>query len=357
MSHQSTAIFLGAGASAEFGYPVTSKILPKVIEQWADNGTLFDETNGKERDREDRKKLRTYVTALLPGLSQTSNDDLPLITDVFSLVDHAVANGSAFSPRLSSRELGRFSLLLKQAIFDVLIENWLNDYTDSELEIEQNLGGWLRSLNCPAIVSTNYDTSADEILFHQFFKDCEEDILAGLDFGFAWRDPYVDVIHERPVAPKARLYKLHGSLNRLRCPLCRSAYVNIDGTIAHQAFLAEVADGNTCWCEHARLDIDLVAPSLVRSMRDPHLIQIWQNAFDVLHQASEWIIIGYSLPSEDLMIRDLLIRAYLARKKPPHVTIVQHSEKAHAQYALLFRNCEYRADGMGTFLDQVCSHT
>ena len=46
-----------------------------------------------------------------------------------------------------------------------------------------------------------------------------------VDFGFTWRDPQSGQLHQRPPSPRFAIYKLHGSLNWLRCALCEHTYV------------------------------------------------------------------------------------------------------------------------------------
>ncbi len=71
---------------------------------------------------------------------------------------------------------------------------------------------------------------------------------------------------------------------------------------------------NVCWCG-ARLRSLLVTPSVVRDIRDANLLGIWQAALEDLRRADSWTFIGYSLPSEDIAIRSVLLRAMHSRRK------------------------------------------
>jgi hypothetical protein len=73
--------------------------------------------------------------------------------------------------------------------------------------------------------------------------------------------------------------------------------------------------------------------------------------------ASHWLIVGYSLPAEDIAIRSMLMRAYQARADRPRITVVvkeDQPEPARAlknRYRLLFPECDYFTDGLEAFID------
>jgi hypothetical protein len=177
-----------------------------------------------------------------------------------------------------------------------------------------------------------------------------------MDFGFPWLDTQTAgrTVRARPQNPEMVWFKLHGSLNWLRCPVCEHLYLNPYGKIAHQPFRAKTDGDNTCHCgENARLQLHLVAPSTHRSVRDANLLAVWRNALNLLIQCDHWIMIGYSLPGEDLAIRSMLIRAYHARETPPKITVVQHGMAAQSRYRILFPKHTYHDGGLGAWLDAV----
>jgi hypothetical protein len=118
--------------------------------------------------------------------------------------------------------------------------------------------------------------------------------------------------YSRPMGARLAVFKLHGSLNWLRCELCGSLYVNPKQRIISLAYWSKATVWNTCKC-NGRLREVLIAPSLVRDIRNPHLLSNWIAALAELREASEWIFIGYSLPQEDTEVRALLLRALHGR--------------------------------------------
>src|SRR5262249_44697267 len=125
-----TTLFTGAGASYSFGYPLTRDLLPMVRRQIRDE-TLFEKINGPTKDRRDRDALYSYLSKLLPGFKRASDGDLPLITGVFSLVEHAIVSETAL-PTGGDTKLRHFRDLLKQAIADVLLGEYLEPWDDGD---------------------------------------------------------------------------------------------------------------------------------------------------------------------------------------------------------------------------------
>ena len=111
---------------------------------------------------------------------------------------------------------------------------------------------------------------------------------------------------------------------------------------------------NSCHCGHGKLGLVIVTPSYVRDVREPNLTEIWRHALEALRTSDHWIIAGYSLPSDDLLIRSMFIRAYSGRTKPPRITIVGKGPDADrdARFRLLFRKCGVFEEGFGAWVER-----
>ena len=201
------------------------------------------------------------------------------------------------------------------------------------------------------LITTNYDIEVDMGIFQEF--DGEK-----IDFGYAWRDPAGGALYPRPIDPLMRIYKLHGSLNCLRCDLCEHTYINVNGPIADLARdeSAPREAINSCDCGHHVLSLVIVAPSLVRDIRNVDLLQTWKNALEWLRRASHWYIIGYSFPQEDIAIRSMFMRAYQGRwdsgDEVPKVTVVQKgsAQDLQSRYKVLFPWCTWITGGLEEFM-------
>ena len=358
-------LFLGAGASAAFGYPVTSAVFPR-IREGLKTRKLFPIESNPKRERAKMRRLRAYLEKVLPGFV----DDqlaLPLITDVLSLIDLLLETGETALPMMSANELEDFRTLVEEALIQVIDAGVVEASQDPALD---RLADWIVGHSddggAPvAVISTNYDTLVETAVFRKLesrahFPD-ESPLPAAVDFGFAWREhatgTYLPAVHHPPASPQVRMYKLHGSLSWLRCALCGFVYVNTTGNVIGQAFREDKVDyNNTCVCGHGPVRPVLVAPSLIRSVRDPNLLTIWRSALDALRQADEWVIAGYSLPPEDVAIRSILLRGFHARGKnrqPPTIRYVQREEDSatDGRYRLLFPGAKPEYGGFGAFIE------
>jgi hypothetical protein len=356
-----TAVFTGAGASKAFGYPLTGELFPRVRERLTAK-TAFDRTAWIGRLPNKARKnaeLLQFLSGLLPGFNDPRIEPPP-ITDILSLVDYSLLASTAPIPSRTAKDLLRFRLLLEEAIARAIHGDYDPYHPPPALF---RLARWIvdegrKRDRDIALISTNYDIAIDDLLFDLHNTDYAR-IGKTFDLGTTWRTPGGG-FHVRPAAPTVRLYKLHGALNWLRCDLCEHIYVNVRGGILHQGFREEgdVDDYNRCDCDHAPLRVVLVAPSLVRDVRDVNLLEIWKNTLEFLRSADEWIIIGYSFPAEDLAIRSLFLRAYVGRPPNvtrPHVRVVQGrpDPATEGRYRLFFPNCSFEYGGIETFIQNL----
>jgi NAD-dependent SIR2 family protein deacetylase len=310
-------------------------------------GKLFGK---KDRQRADEEELQSYFTRLLPGWEK-SRADVPPITDILSLIDHALLSDTSLICGLGAPEMTRFRKLVERAIYEVI-----NDaYEGDPWPIRERFLAWLlRDNKNTGMITTNYDIEVDMGVFSKLRKQGK--IEEGLDFAFDWREPEGGHLYPRPQNPLFRIYKLHGSLNWLRCDVCEHTYINLYGPIADQAFTRKPRPENSCDCGHHTLSLVLVAPSIVRDIRNSDILFTWKNALEWLRRADDWYIIGYSFPPEDLAIRSMFIRAYQGREdattERPNVTVVQKSndKTLKSRFRILFPSCKWISVGLEEFL-------
>jgi hypothetical protein len=199
------------------------------------------------------------------------------------------------------------------------------------------------------VISANYDTAVES----ELMKGLPGEVAWRFDFGFAWRDPVSGQLHDRPSAPAVRFYKLHGSVNWLRCGLCEHIYINPRGPIGGLGFVDQRHEANTCHCDHGPLRPVLVAPSLIRDVRDVNLLEVWKHSLELMRTADEWVIVGYSFPPEDIAIRSLFLRASQGRAQRPRVVVVQKGDDylTRSRYQVFFPGCDYFTGGLEAYLD------
>jgi NAD-dependent SIR2 family protein deacetylase len=384
-----TVVFVGAGASAAFGLPVTSQILPRIVKRLRRKEGAHQLFPGPNQARL-RRELLEALTALYPGLRGPKRGVLPNITNVLSQFDHLILYEQPAALQFGKDRLIQGRRLLERAMMEVLLDADLSSVMKKlgraqrlspelmEFRLTVNLRAsqaqkatlqkfvsWLmkkRDRGPLTLVTTNYDVAFETPLY---LREEFRDVAKTIDFGFDWRDPYPGCMIPRPATPEIRFYKLHGSLNWLRCNHCGQIYVSPQEVIAYLSFWENPVWSNTCECGAFPLRHLIVAPSMVRDIRDPHLLNVWRSATEALRTAEEWIMIGYSLPSEDLAIRSMLLRAFTGRgldrddtvdlrrrrvRPGPTVTVVQNGRDARAPYAALFPEFRYHKDGLDRFL-------
>jgi hypothetical protein len=326
-------LFLGAGSSRAIGYALTAEILPEIRRRLADPKG-FSLRSVRDAAEELKLLLRTFCPD-----DAIADAQLPLITEVLSVVDLCLAEGEVLRDGI---DLTRARRILEWAMADILcrpihtpsvrateLVQWIDDRRAKGIEI--------------TVVSTNYDTSVDIPLLRGHPLDA-------IDIGFSRRDVGTGKIASPPSSSSLGLYKLHGSLNWLKCPRCGFIYVNPLGDI-HARVDDPKGDWNTCDCEHSPLEMVLVAPSFVRNVREPSLRAIWQRTFEALRSSTRWLFVGYSLPPEDVAVRSLLLRARAARdassrEGPTKVSVFDPSPRVAERYASIFPGSEHGAGGL-----------
>jgi NAD-dependent SIR2 family protein deacetylase len=357
--------FLGAGSSYSFGYPLTWKIMPDILDKIR-KGALFNSIPGtvrNDKDAESEKELLEYIELVYPGLLDIDIDKdgsrVPNITEVFSFVDHLCFYNTPHHPKMDETRLTAFRILLNRALAELLqfyeyeLGNNKAKYAD-EIAVKNKFVKLIRDQyneNNITIITTNYDMVID-------FAFIDEAGYNKIDYGIPYRDIFMSNIVNQPDTPLLKYYKLHGSLNWLMCSLCGRYYINPYGSIVHQEFREEIDDNNICVCnKEMRLKSVLVAPSIVRDIRDSNLLQIWKAALESIRTADKLIMIGYSLPAEDLAIKSIILRGLNGRTgyKMPELEVVQFGLNAKPNYQNIFGKTlgeeNYYDKGLAAYLD------
>lgn len=311
MAGKRIVLFLGAGASVPFGYPTTDGILPRI------SSAIQDSIEGRARPAwlrrlEEREpgictELQRGIELILPGTAQRSATGNASITDVLSIIDYLINARLSLAPEFRSQELRKLRHQLGMCMNGVL-------RGAKSLHIRDQLLQWILARGAAgdriAIVTTNYDCLYD-IPLAEALERKKRNVFESVDFGTTVLSPRSKE-YSRPLDARFAVFKLHGSLNWLRCEVCGALYLNPRQRIISLAYWDTATRWNTCKCR-GRLREVLIAPSLVRDIRSPHLQSNWIAALSELREAQQWTFIGYSLPQEDTEVRALLLRALHGR--------------------------------------------
>lgn len=175
----------------------------------------------------------------------------------------------------------------------------------------------------PTVISLNYDIIADNAMIGHTSR------LP--DYG-------CDITSERYVNQShcGSLLKIHGSLNWSYCPGCHRLDLGVAESGKTHKMLEELyqvnpledrysCHGFACPQCGAFVEPVLITPTQLKDYRNPHVAKVWVLAEQALRNAERVIIVGYSLPDDDLDVVYLLQRGLrqLASQAPQMITVVE----------------------------------
>ncbi|EIY5154948.1 SIR2 family protein [Klebsiella variicola] len=328
-----TVFVLGAGFSKEAGAPMQAEIMGEIFKIREDNPNYFDDS--------DFLLFENLLTEQLYYKREQFKD--VQIEDMFTPLDRCLADNIQFRG-LSIEQMTK----TRDAIFNIIgvaIRRILKrkgnskEYIDHFAEYlvrkcSERLGGNYRQHDPVSVISTNWDILLDNSLYEYIQRNY---------YGHAVVDYccYISSLKESDETVKpglemlgaggfnVKLLKIHGSLNWLQCSRCMRLYVGFNEKIG-------VTRGGTCrHCDknhdaiknENRLISNLIMPTFLKDLSNPQYKIIWQNAGIELSEADRIIFIGYSLPSADFEMRQLLSRMVKRSVKIEVVTYERDKEK------------------------------
>ena len=149
-----------------------------------------------------------------------------------------------------------------------------------------------------AIITFNWDLLVDNTIA----VDHED----GPDYGVNLLEP----INERALpignlGNRPRLLKPHGSMNWMTCRTCRRSFAYIlAGKTAARYHAGDCVPCRYCGRPTEPL---LIPPTLMKNYKHPVIKAVWDEAACVLRQATEIVIVGYSLPPTDFKAKWLFM--------------------------------------------------
>ena len=166
-----------------------------------------------------------------------------------------------------------------------------------------------------AIITTNWDILLDRRFY---LKSNQPAFNLFLDYGTLISYLNNNIHPFNPLKRKYDLqfYKIHGSLNWLKCPSCNRLYIKLDEKIGIKEpnlnyrckFCEDVFKLPSDDCYGISLEPQIIYPTFLKDLSNIHFNQIWDNASVALSEASNIVFIGYSFQQADYEIRQLLSR-------------------------------------------------
>lgn len=310
-----TVVIFGAGATRACGGPLTNEILPQA----------FEPSVRSQIEREyyidllDRFLVENFH--LPQQQADRTDEDYPGLPLLLSLVDTAIDRNQPMGPAWNVDTLRKVRRALQYMIFG-LLELKLrslshNYYLDLLTKLDPNHDGSL------TVVSLNYDIIMD----NSFVSHTEHLPDYGCDID---TDEYKSMPH------RGSLFKIHGSLNWSYCPGCHRLDLGVAESGSTYKMLDALYQVNpleprySCHgypCPRCGTDVEpiLITPTQLKDYRNPQVTKVWTMAEQALRNAKRAIIVGYSLPEDDLDVIYLLKRGLgeLARRSPKDIIVVE----------------------------------
>ena len=324
---------MGAGA------PTQAKIIPSAFKIHKDDPIQFDTLRFAE------------FTEFLKNQLNVSEDRFPdiAIEDIFTPLDRCLSDSSQYRG-ISLDQIMR----IRESVFyvigrtiQILLNNpghskgYIKDFARYITDISsQRADINYRKTDPVSVLSTNWDILLDNLIYQNIQDNNHKAVvdyccyISSLDEHDMSVKPGLEKLGEGGF--NVKLLKLHGSLNWLQCPRCARLYTRFQGKDSIDNFL------NPTSCRHCDrnfseeagnhvLAANLIMPTFIKDLSNPQYKLIWQNAGIEISEADNLVFIGYSLPSADFEMRQLLSRM---TRKNAKIDVVDFCDVADSQSAI-----------------------
>ena len=152
-----------------------------------------------------------------------------------------------------------------------------------------------------------------------------------LDYGVNFTN--FDFIHswKRPQKPSVKLYKIHGSLNWLYCPVCNSLTITpYEGGIMR--FLENINEAKCLACNEITVPI-IIPPTYFKNITNLFVSTVVNEVEKTLRKSDLLIFCGYSFSDADIHIKYMIKRVQTSRTKAPLKFMVFNSYEGKRKYS------------------------
>lgn len=325
-------IFLGAGASKADGAPLQNELFKeyftmKLKQKTNNEHQLFDEDfidNFTPMEIKVEKEVKQFFYDFF-GINDYNNYcNYPTFEEALGILDLAIDRKEHFFRLNETYNLDLFKQVSYQSIrlalilaMSEVIEYSLRESTGyTHLNLLHNL----QKRNDFALISTNYDILIDKSIL-EIGKD--------IDYGFNYNE-------QAYFTESIPLFKIHGSLNWLYCPVCKK--IKITHNLKSMLSLVGVLYGlinAVCPNCHSLMESVIIPPSFFKDYQNMYSNNIWNNAEQQLSNAQKIIFCGYSFPDADIYIKYLLKRVEMInRNNVSYYVVNNHTNKSESDKIL-----------------------
>ena len=317
-------IFLGAGASHSEGLSIQADL-------FNDFFITHDDIN-KKKKKEIKKSIRNFLKDFFGFDFEQVEKNSPTFEEVLGILDLAIQKNEGFRNYENVRKI-REDLI---SLIALTIKEKLNVSPKHHKILLERLERENKLLKT-SFISLNYDIIIDNRLT-ELYPDYHLDY--GIDFinyeeveTAKKNSTYDEDVHWVRPNPEItiKLFKLHGSLNWLYCPVC----LNLRLTPKEKSGSEIVIVPQKCEICSGSLTHILIPPTFFKVMSNHYLRQVWFDAEKSLRNIKKIYFCGYSFPDADIHIKYLLKRIELSLQNDLEIYIINWDENKTGYQAKL----------------------
>ncbi|RDY24276.1 hypothetical protein CHF27_004120 [Romboutsia maritimum] len=314
-------IFLGAGASAAESLPIQNELFSK----------YFKDITKEDCKSDMNRELYKFFKQMFNIDILKDNTDVvnfPTFEEVLGLLDLAEQRRESFKNfGLETLNNRSDSIRYLRQYLILLMAQAINNTTENTNKYHSLLVKNLLDANVlldTTFISANYDINIDNTIA-SLYSEKNHPIM--LDYGVDFTNFNIKNGWKRPKDPLIKLYKIHGSLNWLYCPICNSLNLTpYEGGVMR--LLKNTEETRCLECQEITVPI-IIPPTYFKNMANVFLSTVWNETEKALRETDILVFCGYSFPEADIHIKYMLKRIQTSRKKPPLKIMVfnNHSKK------------------------------
>lgn len=296
-----TVIFLGAGASKADGAPLQNELFSVYV----------DWVNSREKSWQQQGIVKEFFNYFfgIDDIYIETKAKFPTFEEALGVLDLAISKKEKYKNMKHTLEKYRVTLVFAMAkAIQYKLDVEPKDDQRKSLHHTKLIKRLVENNQyAVSFISTNYDLIIDNIIYNNQQR---------LEYGLEYKDHHM--------VDRYKLYKIHGSLNWLYCPVCNSLSIG-GGSKSMLDIIDKPSKAKCNSCETIQEAI-IVPPTYFKDMTNPILSQVWLSADKELRNTDHIVFCGYSFPAADIHIKYLLKRAELNRnvKYPLRVTVINN---------------------------------
>ena len=317
-------IFLGAGASAAEKVPIQNELFIEYFKN-----LKIDDYNKKMN----KELYRFFMQMFNIDLKNDNIDKInfPTFEEVLGVLDLAEQRKEFFknfSLEIVNKESDSIRYIRQYLILLMAYsvnQNNTNFYHKRLIDnlIKEDI------LLDTTFISANYDIILDNTISRIYHKD---NYPIMLDYGINFTNFSSDLNWKKPKDPMVKLYKIHGSLNWLYCPICSSLSL----TPYECGVLRILEEHNKATClECGEICVPIIIPpTYFKDLSNIFLSNVWNETEKALRNSDVLIFCGYSFSEADIHIKYMIKRVQTSRKKAPLKIIVLNNHEKKQESSL-----------------------